>query len=284
MPFVVVAVPCQGASVRQFQIALRPFQGLDRRLLIDTENNRVFGRRHIKTDHIGGLCRKIRIVALAPAFAPGQINLLFTQRPPNVLHIDVAQRPRDQWPVPARKPLGRRLVENFANALVGHLAIDRWGAGPQPNLQPVETFARVADAPQAHRGRGRLQLAGDLPRPVPFRRFQHDPYPQQLPLFRGRRTQSRLQNTAISRPQPHFHGIRYHAILNHGAKHRDSAIMTHSLQIVGTLAFNQRIRRDCSCRAICSGRNGQLSDGFRPHRSNGTTTAATTTFSASPGR
>src|SRR5450759_1499709 len=127
MPFVVVAVPCQGTSVRQFQIALRPFQGLDRWLLIDTENNRVFGRRHIKTDHIGGLCRKIRIVALAPALRPAQINLLFTQRPPNVLHIDVAQRPRDQWPVPARKPLGRRLVENFANALVGHLAIDRWG-------------------------------------------------------------------------------------------------------------------------------------------------------------
>ena len=69
---------------------------------------------------------------------------------------------------------------------------------------------------------------------MPFRRFQHNSYPQQLPLFRGRRTQSRLQNTAISRPQPHFHDIRYHAILNHGAKHRDSAIMTRSLQIVGT--------------------------------------------------
>src|SRR6202166_204258 len=72
--------------------------------------------------------------------------------------------------------------------------------------------------------------------PVPFRRFQHDPYPQQLPLFRGRRTRPRLQNRTISRPQPHFHGIRYHAILNQGAKHRDSAIMTHSLQIVGTSA------------------------------------------------
>jgi hypothetical protein len=71
---------------------------------------------------------------------------------------------------------------------------------------------------------------------MPFRRFQHDPYPQQLPLFRGRRTQPRLQNPAISRPQPHFHGIRYYATLNHGAKHRDSAIMTHSLQIVGTRA------------------------------------------------
>ena len=72
MPFVVVAVPGQGASVRQFQVALRPFKGLDRRLLIDAENNRVLGRRQIETDHIGGLCRKIRIVALAPAFAPAR--------------------------------------------------------------------------------------------------------------------------------------------------------------------------------------------------------------------
>ena len=36
MPLVVVALPGQGASIRQLQIALRPLQCLDRRLLIDT--------------------------------------------------------------------------------------------------------------------------------------------------------------------------------------------------------------------------------------------------------
>ena len=39
---------------------------------------------------------------------------------------------------PPKNAIGRWLVENFANALVGHLAIDRWGAGPQPILQSVE--------------------------------------------------------------------------------------------------------------------------------------------------
>src|SRR6202011_1556862 len=39
VPLVVVALPGQGASIRQLQIALRPLQGLDRRLFIDTENN-----------------------------------------------------------------------------------------------------------------------------------------------------------------------------------------------------------------------------------------------------
>ena len=54
VPLVVVALAAQGAAIRQLQITLRPLQGLDRRLFVDTENNGLGGRIDIKADHIGG--------------------------------------------------------------------------------------------------------------------------------------------------------------------------------------------------------------------------------------
>src|ERR1700693_1469453 len=57
VPLVVVALARQSASIRQLQIALRPLQGLDRRLFVDTENNGLGGRIDIESAHIGGFCR-----------------------------------------------------------------------------------------------------------------------------------------------------------------------------------------------------------------------------------
>src|SRR6476661_9509045 len=64
VPLVVVALAGQGAPVRQLQIALRPLQGLDRRLFVDTENNRLGRWIDIEADHIGGFRRERGIVAL----------------------------------------------------------------------------------------------------------------------------------------------------------------------------------------------------------------------------
>ena len=119
MPFVVVALPGYGIRLA---VSNNPAPAQAPGLSL----------RQIEADHIGGLCRKIRVIALAPAFASGQIDLLLVQGSPNILHINVAQSPRNQWPVPAGKPLGRRLVENLANALVSRLAVDRRGARPDP--------------------------------------------------------------------------------------------------------------------------------------------------------
>src|ERR1700730_9681595 len=73
MPLVVVALPGQGASVRQLQIALRPLQGLDRRLFVDTENNRFGGRIKVKAT-IGGFRHKREVVALAPRLAGSKVT------------------------------------------------------------------------------------------------------------------------------------------------------------------------------------------------------------------
>src|SRR6185369_5872696 len=55
VPPVVVALAGQGAPVRQLQIALRPLQGLDRRLFVDTEDNRL-GRGECQIFCVRGLC------------------------------------------------------------------------------------------------------------------------------------------------------------------------------------------------------------------------------------
>jgi hypothetical protein len=74
----------QRSAVRQPQIALRPLQGLDRGLLVDAENDRVLRRRHVKLDHIGRLGDERRVGALAPGFAPGEVNLLGPQEAPHL--------------------------------------------------------------------------------------------------------------------------------------------------------------------------------------------------------
>jgi hypothetical protein len=51
-------------------------------------------------DDIRGFARKIRIIALAPALAATEIDLLFAQGSPDVLHIHIAQRFGDQGPAP----------------------------------------------------------------------------------------------------------------------------------------------------------------------------------------
>jgi hypothetical protein len=91
VPFVIMALAGQGASVRQLQIALRPLQCLDRRLLVDTENNRLGGRINVETDHIGGFRGKFGVVALAPGLAGGKVDIVFAQKAPDILNVNIAQ-------------------------------------------------------------------------------------------------------------------------------------------------------------------------------------------------
>ena len=103
---VIMAMAGQRPAVRQLQIALSPLQRLDRGLFVDAEDNRVLRRGHVEPDHIGGLGGELRIVALAPGFAPGEVDLLGAQKAPDILHIDVAERCGQQRSRPAGIALG----------------------------------------------------------------------------------------------------------------------------------------------------------------------------------
>ncbi len=210
VPLVVVAVPCQGAPVRQLEVALGAFERLDRRFLVKAQDDRVVGRRHVEADDICGLGGKLGVRALAPALAAAEIDLLLAQRSPDILHVDVAQCLGDQRSVPTCKACGGWRIEHRANALVGLLAVDRRRAGTRQVIEPVEPFASKASPPQADRGGGGLELTRDLTGRGPLGRLQHDPYPQQLPLLRGRGAQPSLQLRALLRLQPNLDCIRNH--------------------------------------------------------------------------
>src|SRR5258708_11087569 len=97
MPLVVVALAGQSAPVRQLQITLRPLQGLDRRLFVDTENKGLGGRIDIKADHIGGFRRERRVVALPPRLAGGKVGIVLAQEAPDILNNTSAQGFCHQW-------------------------------------------------------------------------------------------------------------------------------------------------------------------------------------------
>jgi hypothetical protein len=56
---VILALAGQGAFVRELQIGLRPLQRLDRRLLIDTENDRLVRPVDTETDHVNRFRREL---------------------------------------------------------------------------------------------------------------------------------------------------------------------------------------------------------------------------------
>src|SRR5215468_9752388 len=147
VPPVVVALPGQSAAVRQLQVALRPLQSLDRRLLVDTEDDRLGGRMDVKANDVGGFRHEVGVVALAPGFADGKINIVLTQEAPHVLNINVAHRRCQQRPRPPGKPLRWRLIQKCQNALVRRLAVDRLLACPRTLLQTAKALLGKAPPP-----------------------------------------------------------------------------------------------------------------------------------------
>ena len=210
VPLVVVAVPGQRAPVRQLEVALRALQRLDRRFLVNAQDHRVVGRRHVEPHDICGLGGKLGVLALAPALAAAEIDLLLAQRPPDILHVDVAERRRDQRPVPARKTGRRCLIEHRTNAPVRLLPIGRRRPRAWQIIKAIQSFTRKPPPPKADGGRRRLQPAGDLACSGPLGGLQNDPYPQQLPLLRGARAKPSLQLRAFLRRQPNLDCIRNH--------------------------------------------------------------------------
>ena len=85
VPRIVMAVAGEGAAIRQLEIALRPFQGLDVRLLVDCEHERALGRVEIEADDLDSLGDEIGIVAVAPGLLAVEVDLLGPQEAPDIL-------------------------------------------------------------------------------------------------------------------------------------------------------------------------------------------------------
>ena len=149
VPDVIVRLARQRPAVRHFQVTLRALQRLDRRLLVDGEDQSVLGRLHVKADHRGRLGGERGIVALAPALAGGKTNLVSPQEAPDILHPDLAEGRGDQRPGPARIAGGNWLIERRQNALVVGLrifwivaALAGFPEAAKPTLSVARPYAR----------------------------------------------------------------------------------------------------------------------------------------------
>src|SRR3972149_10840928 len=72
--FVVMAVASERLAVGKPEPALGPFQGLDVRLLVHAQEERVFRRIQIKAHDVGGLRCEFRIGAHPPTAPPARGN------------------------------------------------------------------------------------------------------------------------------------------------------------------------------------------------------------------
>src|ERR1700740_538332 len=91
----------------------------------------------------------IRVVALTPGLASREINLVAAQEPPDILDVNIAQRPRQQGTGPAGEPFRWRFVQQPQNPLVGGLRINRLLARPRLVLQPFKALVGIATPPKA---------------------------------------------------------------------------------------------------------------------------------------
>ena len=204
VPLVIVALAGQGASVRELQVALRPLQRLDRRLLIDTENDRLGRRVDIETDHVGRFRRELRVIALAPGLAGSQIDVVLAQKAPNILNVNILQRHRQQRTRPAGVARRRRLIQKRQNASVRRLTVDWLLACPRAIIQSSKPMIGKAMPPFADNARLNAYFLGDRTCAAAFGRQQHYLRPLQVALRRARGPAARLKHFAYLRPEPNF--------------------------------------------------------------------------------
>jgi hypothetical protein len=180
---------------------------LDRRLLVNADDDRVLRRRHVEPDHVGSLGDELGV---APGFAPGEVDLLLAQEAPDLLLMHVAKRFGDQRSRPTRKTLGRRLIQQRQNAPASLRPVLARRPGSYLVRQPGKPLVRKATPPAANRPRHRPHLARDRTRRAILGRQQHDPCPKDLPLFGRRRTEPSLKHRALLRAQPDLRSFAYH--------------------------------------------------------------------------
>lgn len=158
----------------------------------------------IEADNIGGFGGKVRVVALAPGLASRKVDLVVTQKPPDILDVHIAKRRRQQRSGPACKPFRWRSVQQGENPSVGRLGVDRLLAGSRLIFKPFKALFRVAMPPQAHNPRLNPYVLGNRSRAPSLGRQQDNPRPFQITLQCHRRAAPRFQHLAIATAKANF--------------------------------------------------------------------------------
>lgn len=139
-------------------VARFSFQRLNRRLLVDAEDQGVLRRTQIHRDDVRGLRAKLRVRADAPRSMAPQLDPFLAQNPPYGV-VRNAKRVGQRAPIPTSQPCRGRRFDLFENALAQFRGrIQRRFAWACAVTQPRHALAGEALAPQAYRRRLNTQL------------------------------------------------------------------------------------------------------------------------------
>ncbi len=188
----------------ELQIALRALQRLDRRFLIDTENNRLGGRIDVEADHLCSFRRELEVVALAPGFAGGEVDVVLSQETPDILNVNVVQCLGQQRARPSAITLRWRLLQKRQNALVRRFAVDRLLAGPRTVFKSAKTVIGKTSPPVAYDARLDTHFLGNGTCAAARRCQQNYLRPLHVALRRARCPAARLKHPAYLRLEPNF--------------------------------------------------------------------------------
>ena len=132
---VFVVEPLQGLSVGKAQITLCALQGLNRGLLIHTQDHGMVGRRQVNPHQVGGFGGKLRVGRDTPTVPPLQADPVARQRSPDLARRHIAQGSGDQMAAPTGVTGGGRLIEQGQDTPFRLLAITPPPAGSWSILQ-----------------------------------------------------------------------------------------------------------------------------------------------------
>jgi hypothetical protein len=224
VPRIVVGLARHGAPARQFQVTLRPFERLDRRLFVDGQHDGVVRRRHVEPDDLGRLGNKVGIVAFTPGFAAGKVNLLSAKKPPDILNVDVAQSLGQQRPAPVGVALRRFFIEKRQNARIVPRPVFGLRAPLACLVEARHPSRRIANPPFGRCADRAADRSRDFTRRRAIARHQHDPGALARAVLAFRRTRHTLKVSAFLASQNYPRRFRdaLHASLNHDSRIRDS--------------------------------------------------------------
>src|SRR6202043_1009815 len=81
MPLIGALETLDDLTAAGLNITGRPFQGLDRRLFVDAEHQRILRRVQVQADNIRRFRGKLRVGTDAPRAMPAQLNAAFAHNP-----------------------------------------------------------------------------------------------------------------------------------------------------------------------------------------------------------
>ena len=200
-PLVFVCLAVERAAIGQLEIPLRPLQGLNRRLFIDREEDRMVGRIEVEADDVRSLGGKLGVARETPGFAPGEIDPLRPQKAPDVLVADVAEFLGEQRHGPARQALGRRPVEQCQDAPSGVRAVGLRLARARRIRQSGEALLREPHPPTADHAPRASDLPGDRPAAPAVAGKEHHPRPLHQTMLRLARAHPARQRGPLCRRQ-----------------------------------------------------------------------------------